>query len=103
MDQLIGIIATIISTGVLLEREGIPGPGIALGYLLFGLLFVTLGLFIGKMIDTSMVNLLLLKEWNVNISLMVIGYATIITALTGYGVLIRNALQAKQKKLKNEP
>ncbi len=102
MDQLIGIVATIISAGVLIEREGIPGIGISLGYLFFGLLFVTLGLFIGNMLDTSIINLLLLKEWNINISLMVIGYATIITSLVGCWVSIRKALQARQEKTKNE-
>ncbi len=101
MDQLIGIIATIVSAGVLLEREGVPGLGISLGYLFFGLLFVTLGLFIGNMIDTSIINLLLLKEWNINISLMVIGYATIITGLAGCWVMIRDAFKAKQKKPNN--
>lgn len=99
MDQLIGLVATIVSAGVLLEREGVPGLGIALGYLLFGLLFVTLGLFIGNMIDTSMLNLLLMKEWNINISLMVIGYATIITGLIGCWVSIRALFHAKQKKI----
>jgi len=98
VDQLIGIIATIVSAGVLLEREGIPGLGISLGYLLFGLLFVTLGLFIGNMIDTSIINLLLLKEWNINISLMVIGYATIITGLVGGWVSIQDAFKARKIK-----
>lgn len=89
MDQLIGIIATVVSTGVFLDKYGIPEPGTALGYLLFGLLFVTLGVFIGKMLDSSLLSLLLLQEWNVNISLMVIGYSTIIAALVGWAVALR--------------
>ena len=69
----------------------------ALGYFLFGLLFVTLGLFIGKMLDTTLLSLLLLQEWNVNISLMVIGYCTIITALVGWAVAIKRLVRDRQK------
>ena len=69
----------------------------ALGYFLFGLLFVTLGLFIGKMIDTTLLSLLLLQEWNVNISLMVIGYCTIIAALAGWAVAIRALVRERQE------
>ena len=85
MEQLIGIAAVIISSFVLIERYGIPDAGVALGYFLFGALFVTLGVFIGKMLDASTLHLLMLVQWNVNISLMVIGYSTIVTALTGWG------------------
>ena len=90
VDQIIGITATLISSGVFLERYGVPDPGASIGYLLFGLLFVTFGVFIGKMLDASTLELLLLQEWNVNISLMVIGYTTIIASLVGWGVMIRD-------------
>ena len=85
MEQLIGIVAVIISSFVLIERYGIPDAGTALGYFLFGVLFVTLGVFVGKMLDASTLHLLMLVQWNVNISLMVIGYSTIVAALAGWG------------------
>ncbi len=85
MDQLIGIAAVVISSFVLIERYGVPDVGTAFGYFLFGILFVTLGVFIGKMLDASTLHLLMLAQWNVNISLMVIGYSTIIAALLGWG------------------
>ena len=88
MDQLIGIVAVVISSFVLIDRYGIPDAGTALGYFLFGVLFVTLGVFIGKMLDASTLHLLILAQWNVNISLMVIGYSTIVAALTGWGSAI---------------
>ena len=85
MDQLIGIAAVVISSFVLIERYGVPDAGTAFGYFLFGILFVTLGVFVGKMLDASTLRLLMLVQWNVNISLMVIGYSTIIAALLGWG------------------
>lgn len=92
LDQLIAVTATVISSGVFLDRYGIPGPGAAVGYFLFGVLFVTLGVFIGKMLDATILNLLIMREWNVNISLMVIGYSTIIAALVGWGAKIKELI-----------
>ena len=103
LDQLIAVAATIISTGVFLDRYGIPGPGTAFGYFLFGVLFVTLGVFIGKMLDTTTFNLLLMREWNVNISLMVIGYSTIIAALVGWGVKIKSLISDPEGDESQQP
>jgi len=98
LDQLIGIAAVIISSFVLVERYGVPDTGTAFGYFLFGVLFVTLGVFIGKMLDASVLQLLLLAEWNLNISLMVIGYSTIIAALLGWGSRAFRMAEGDRKK-----
>jgi drug/metabolite transporter (DMT)-like permease len=85
LNEIVGFAATVISSFVLVERNGIPEAAASAGYFLFGLLFVVLGVFTGKMLDATVWELLLLRKWNINLSLMVIGYSAVIVSLLGWG------------------
>jgi hypothetical protein len=90
--QLLGILVCIISAGVFLVRYGIPTLAQALGYIAFGAIFVVAGVVTGKMLDASLVELLLLAKWNLNLSLMAIGYSALVSGLVGLYVALREML-----------
>jgi len=91
LNEIVGFVATIISSFVLVERNGIPETAVSAGYFLFGVLFVVLGVFTGKMLDASVLELLLLSKWNINLSLMVIGYSAVIVSFLGWGKAVVRA------------
>lgn len=86
--QLFGVFVCIVSAGVFIVRYGIPTPGHALGYLGFGSIFVVAGVVTGKMLDASVMELLFLAKWNLNLSLMAIGYSAVASGLVGLYVAI---------------
>jgi len=49
----------------------------------------------GKMMKASTISLLLLEEWNFNLSLMAIGYSAIVSGLIGIGTALYNIFPGK--------
>jgi len=96
LHQLLGIAVTLISAGVFVVRYGIPSTGMSFGYLAFGTGFVIAGVAMGKMMQASTVSLLLLEEWNFNLSLMAIGYSAMFSGIIGIGVALYNLFQHKE-------
>ena len=95
LHQLLGIFVCIVSAGVFVSRYGIPSAGTAIGYLAFGTGFVAGGVVMGKMMDASTLSLLILKEWNFNLSLMAIGYSAVVSGIIGLFIAIRRFFQGK--------
>ncbi len=85
MHQLLGLFVVIVSIGVFLDRYGVPTFGLALVYLLFGGLFVVIGVVLGQMYELSVWELLILKQWGINLSLLAIGYSAVVSGLVGIG------------------
>gem|GEM_PF-1966464 len=100
LHQLLGIAVTLVSAGVFIVRYDIPSTGISFVYLAFGTGFVAAGVAVGKMMQVSTISLLLLEEWNFNLSLMAIGYSAIFSGIIGIGVALRNLLQPDKEQLK---
>ncbi len=98
LHQLLGITITLISTGVFIVRYDIPSTGMSLGYLAFGTGFVAAGVAMGKMMQASTISLLLLQEWNFNLSLMAIGYSVMFSGIIGIGTAIYNLFQRTKEE-----
>jgi len=96
LHQLLGIAVTLISAGVFVVRYGIPSTGMSFGYLAFGTGFIIAGVAMGKMMKASTASLLLLEEWNFNLSLMAIGYSAMFSGIIGIGVALYNIFQHKE-------
>jgi hypothetical protein len=97
LHQLLGIAVTLISAGVFVIRYGIPSTGMSFVYLTFGAGFVLAGVAMGKMMKASTISLLLLEEWNFNLSLMAIGYSAVISGLLGIGIALYNIFPHKDE------
>jgi len=97
LHQLLGIAVTLISAGVFVVRYGIPSTAMSFGYLAFGTGFVATGVVMGKMMQASTSSLLLLEEWNFNLSLMAIGYSAMFSGIIGIGVALYNLFQHKEE------
>ncbi len=95
LHQLLGILVCVISAGVFIHRYDIPTPGLAVGYLAFGSGFVAAGVITGKMLDVEPLSLLLLEHWNINLSLMAIGYSAVASGLLGLYTAIRRFLKGE--------
>jgi hypothetical protein len=93
--QLLGIFVCIVSAGVFIVRYGIPSLGQALGYLGFGAIFVIAGVVTGKMLNASIMGLLLLAKWNLNLSFMAIGYSALASGSLGLYVAVRDFLRGE--------
>ena len=96
MHQLLGIFVCLVSAGAFIVRYDIPSFGQAIGYLAFGLAFVITGLIVGQMLEASIIELLLLQKWNLNLSLMAIGYSAIASGVAGIYVAIRKTTDGNQ-------
>ncbi len=83
--QLFGIFVVVASAVMMIERYGVPSPGLSMVYLLFGVLFVVFGVMVGQMQEAGLWSLLLLREWGINLSLMGIGYGAMVAGLVGLG------------------
>jgi len=94
--QVLGIAVTLISTGVFIIRYDVPSTGMSFVYLAFGTGFVAAGVAVGKMMQASTISLLLLQEWNFNLSLMTIGYSAIFSGIIGIGLALYNLFQPKK-------
>ncbi len=103
LHQLLGIIVTLISTGVFIVRYDIPSTGMSFVYMTFGAGFVAAGVAMGKMMHASTTSLLLLEEWNFNLSLMTIGYSAILAGIIGIGATLRNLFQQSKKGVSPDP
>jgi len=98
LHQLLGITITLISTGVFIVRYDIPSVGMSFVYALFGLAFIAAGIATGKMMQVSTMSLLLLKEWNFNLSFMAIGYSAIFSGIIGIGSALHRCLRHSGKE-----
>ncbi len=103
LHQLLGIAVTLISTGVFIVRYDIPSVGFSFVYLAFGAGFVAAGVAMGKMLDARTLDLLLLREWNFNLSLMAIGYSAIFSGIIGIGAALRSCFRPGRKRPEPEP
>ena len=92
--QLFAIFVCIVSAGVFIVRYGIPTLAQALGYVGFGAIFVFAGVGTGKMLDASVMELLFLAKWNLNLSLMAIGYSALVSGLVGLYVSLSGFFRA---------
>ncbi|HEC17228.1 MAG TPA: hypothetical protein ENI99_11760 [Sedimenticola sp.] len=90
LHQALGIFVCIVSAGVFISRYGIPPAGTAIGYLAFGTGFVAAGVGMGKMMDADILGLLVLEQWNFNLSLMAIGYSAAASGIAGISVALRD-------------
>lgn len=98
LHQLIGIVVVIVSAGVFISRYGVPTAGLAFVYLLFGSVFVAVGVVMGQMLETSLLSLLLLERWHFNLSLMAIGYSALAAGFVGLAKAVRDIFSTSGDK-----
>ena len=84
LQQVVGLVLIVGLLITILYKHGAPNKNERVTYIIGGIIFISIGIFIGMLAGMAAMDVLLLRRWNfVNLFPICIGYTAVAISLIG--------------------